>query len=101
MRFDGFLRPEQAYTQSDPSFPWPYTEGLRLDEAMNELTLLTTGVFGEPLPKQHGAPVRIVTPWKYGYKGIKSFTTITLTGGTAGHVLAGADPWRIRFRSLL
>lgn len=79
VQFDGFVRPEQAYTQSDPSFPWPYTEGLRLDEAMNNLTLLATGIFGEPLPKQHGAPLRIVTPWKYGYKGIKSFTTIRLT----------------------
>jgi sulfoxide reductase catalytic subunit YedY len=60
-------------------FPWPYTESLTIDEAMNELTLLTTGVYGEPLPKQHGAPVRVVVPWKYGFKGAKSIASITLT----------------------
>jgi sulfoxide reductase catalytic subunit YedY len=79
VQFDGFLRPEQAHAQADSFYPWPYTEGLRLDEAMNELTLLATGIFGEPLPKQHGAPLRLVAPWKYGFKGIKSFTRIRLT----------------------
>lgn len=60
-------------------YPWPYTEGLRLDEAMNDLTLVTTGVYGKPLPKQMGAPIRIVVPWKYGYKSIKSVVKIELT----------------------
>jgi sulfoxide reductase catalytic subunit YedY len=60
-------------------FPWPYTESLTIDEATNELTLLATGIYGEPLPKQHGAPVRLVVPWKYGFKSIKSISTIELT----------------------
>lgn len=59
-----------------PWYPWPYFEGLRLDEAMNPLTLIATGFYGKPLPKQNGAPVRIVTPWKYGYKSIKSIVGI-------------------------
>lgn len=57
---------------------WPYTEGLRLDEAMHDLTLLVTGIYGHALPKQHGAPVRIVVPWKYGYKSPKSVVKIEL-----------------------
>ncbi|MFQ5788859.1 MAG: protein-methionine-sulfoxide reductase catalytic subunit MsrP [Acidobacteriota bacterium] len=59
-------------------YPWPYHEGLRMDEAMHELTLVVTGVYGEPLLKQHGAPVRIIVPWKYGYKNPKSVVTIQL-----------------------
>jgi methionine sulfoxide reductase catalytic subunit len=55
---------------------WPYTEGLRLDEAMNPLTLIALGVYGKPLPNQNGAPLRLVTPWKYGFKGIKAIVTI-------------------------
>jgi sulfoxide reductase catalytic subunit YedY len=58
---------------------WPYNEGLRLDEAMNPLTLLATGVYGKDLPNQNGAPLRLVTPWKYGFKGIKSIVRIRLT----------------------
>jgi sulfoxide reductase catalytic subunit YedY len=59
-------------------YPLPYNEGLRLDEAMNPLTLVTTGIYGKPLPKQHGAPIRIIVPWKYGYKSIKSIVKIEL-----------------------
>jgi sulfoxide reductase catalytic subunit YedY len=59
-------------------YPWPYFEALRLDEAMNELAFVATGVYGAPLPKQHGAPVRIVVPWKYGYKNPKSIVRIEL-----------------------
>jgi sulfoxide reductase catalytic subunit YedY len=58
---------------------WPYVEGLRLDEAMHPLTLLATGLYGQDLPPQDGAPVRLVTPWKYGFKGIKSIVKVTLT----------------------
>jgi sulfoxide reductase catalytic subunit YedY len=78
VRFQSFLRPNQAPGQSDTTYPWPYTEGLRLDEAMNDLTLVTTGIYGKPLPKQNGAPIRIVVPWKYGYKSIKSVVKIDL-----------------------
>jgi sulfoxide reductase catalytic subunit YedY len=58
---------------------WPYTEGLRMDEAMHPLTLLATGMYGRELPPQDGAPVRLVVPWKYGFKGIKSIVKITVT----------------------
>ena len=57
---------------------WPYVEGLRLDEALNPLTILATGLYGEALPPQDGAPIRLVVPWKYGFKGIKSIVKITL-----------------------
>lgn len=60
-------------------YSFPYFEGLRLDEAMNELTLLATGLYGKPMPKQNGAPIRIVAPWKYGYKSIKSIVSIEFT----------------------
>jgi len=60
-------------------FPWPYVEGLRLDEAMHPLTLIATGMYGEELPNQNGAPLRLVVPWKYGFKSIKSIVKITLT----------------------
>jgi sulfoxide reductase catalytic subunit YedY len=56
---------------------WPYTEGLRLDEAMNPLTILAVGLYGETLPNQDGAPIRLVVPWKYGFKGIKSIVKIS------------------------
>ena len=62
--------------RESPWYPWPYTEALRMDEAMNELAFLVTGVYGEPLPKQHGSPVRLAVPWKYGYKNPKSIVTI-------------------------
>lgn len=61
------------------SYPWPYSEGLTMAEAMNELTLLAVGIYGHALPLQHGAPVRLVTPWKYGFKSIKSIARIELT----------------------
>jgi len=80
VRFETFNRPEEApYMADDPGYPWPYTEGLTLAEATNELTLLATGIYGHPLPKQHGAPIRLVVPWKYGFKGIKSVVKISLT----------------------
>lgn len=58
---------------------WPYVEGLRLDEAMHPLTIMATGIYGRDIPKQNGAPMRLVVPWKYGYKSIKSIVRITLT----------------------
>ncbi len=76
VRFISFNRPEQAPQQRSREYPWPYVEGLTIDEAMNDLTLLTTGIFGRPLIKQHGAPIRLVVPWKYGFKSIKSIDRI-------------------------
>jgi sulfoxide reductase catalytic subunit YedY len=79
VKFDSFERPTEAPGMADSSFPWPYSEGLTLAEATNELSFLATGIFGEPLPKQHGAPIRLVLPWKYGFKSNKSIVRITLT----------------------
>ena len=76
VRFVSFNRPDQAPQQRSSEYPWPYVEGLTIAEAMNDLTLLTTGVYGRPLIKQHGAPVRLVVPWKYGFKSIKSIDQI-------------------------
>jgi sulfoxide reductase catalytic subunit YedY len=65
--------------EGNPFYPWPYSEGLRLDEAMHPLTILATGLYGHPLPNQDGAPLRLVVPWKYGFKGIKAIVKIELT----------------------
>lgn len=62
-----------------PQYPWPYHEGLRMDEAMNDLTMIVTGLYGTALPTQNGAPIRLVVPWKYGYKSIKAIVRIELT----------------------
>jgi len=66
----------EKWGYEDATIKWPYSEGLRMDEAMNELTLLTFGLYGETLPNQDGAPVRIVVPWKYGFKSAKSIVTV-------------------------
>src|SRR5437868_3573873 len=63
--------PGRFYGQRRPTLPWPYTEGLTIGEAMHPLTLLATGLYGKPMPNQNGAPVRLVVPWKYGYKSAK------------------------------
>jgi len=77
IRFETFHRPEEAPGfRRLPQYPWPYFEGLRLDEALHPLTLMATGIYGKPMPKQHGAPIRLVVPWKYGYKSIKSIVKI-------------------------
>ena len=76
VRFETFHNPEVADGQNYPGYDWPYHEGLRMDEAMNELTFVTTGLYGKRLLPQSGTPLRIVTPWKYGYKGPKSVVKI-------------------------
>lgn len=76
--FKSFLDPEHAIGQQRyKQYPWPYFEGLRLDEATNELTLAVTGMYGKRLPAQSGTPLRVITPWKYGYKGPKSVVHMT------------------------
>lgn len=77
--FETLLRPEEMPAQRRRALDWPYREGLRLDEAMHPLTILATGLYGQPLPKQNGAPIRLVVPWKYGFKSIKSIVRIILT----------------------
>jgi methionine sulfoxide reductase catalytic subunit len=78
--FETLKRPEEMPEQASlfPVLAWPYTEGLRLDEAMHPLTILAVGLYGETLPNQNGAPLRLVVPWKYGFKGIKSIVRISL-----------------------
>ena len=76
--FETLYDPKRMPNQSTGVLDWPYVEGLRLDEAMHPLTILATGLYGETLPPQDGAPIRLVVPWKYGYKSIKSIVKITL-----------------------
>ena len=80
VKFTTFIDPATAPgIWGNPQWPWPYVEGLTMEEALNELTLLVTGIYGHPLPVQHGAPIRLITPWKYGFKAIKSIVSIEFT----------------------
>lgn len=80
VRFVTAMVPSQMPGLKDaPRYPWPYFEALRMDEAMNPLTLVAVGLYGKPMPKQNGAPIRMVVPWKYGYKSIKSIVKIEFT----------------------
>lgn len=79
VRMETFLDPKVASGQRQTWYPWPYVEGLTIEEARNDLAFMATGVYGKPLPKQMGAPIRLVTPWKYGFKSIKSVTRISFT----------------------
>jgi sulfoxide reductase catalytic subunit YedY len=78
--FESIMDPEHlpGQNQSTHNFVWPYIEGLRMDEAMHPLTFMATGLYGKNLPNQNGAPLRLVVPWKYGFKGIKSIVKIHL-----------------------
>lgn len=78
VRFESIYDPEAMPGQKNVFYPWPYVEGLRLDEAYNDLTLLATGLYGKDLLPQNGAPIRLVVPWKYGFKSIKSIVKIDL-----------------------
>ncbi|AXT35459.1 protein-methionine-sulfoxide reductase catalytic subunit MsrP [Phaeobacter sp. LSS9] len=77
--FETLYRPSEMPGTAYKVLDWPYREGLRLDEAQHPLTIMATGIFGKPLPNQNGAPLRLVVPWKYGFKSIKSIVRITLT----------------------
>lgn len=79
VQFTSVFAPDALPGQRSAALDWPYVEGLRLDEALHPLTLLATGLHGEALPAQNGAPLRLVVPWKYGFKSAKSITHITLT----------------------
>ncbi|MED5564274.1 MAG: protein-methionine-sulfoxide reductase catalytic subunit MsrP [Gemmatimonadota bacterium] len=79
VEFKTLLDPEQMPGQQARVLDWPYVEGLRLDEARHPLTILATGVYGQDLPNQNGAPIRLIVPWKYGFKGIKSIVSMTFT----------------------
>ena len=77
--FETAVRPDEMPGVARNVLDWPYVEGLRLDEAMHPLTIMATGIYGKPIPNQNGAPIRLVVPWKYGFKSIKSIVRITLT----------------------
>jgi sulfoxide reductase catalytic subunit YedY len=100
IKFTTFNRPDQAPGMARlADYPWPYTEGLRMDEAMSPLTMVVTGIFGKPLPKQHGAPVRIIVPWKYGYKSIKSVVKIEFVEKQPGTLWETLAPNEYPFES--
>jgi sulfoxide reductase catalytic subunit YedY len=77
VQFTTLYAPDQMPGQRQPILPWPYVEGLRMDEATHPLTLMTTGLYGKTLPNQDGAPLRLIVPWKYGFKGIKAIVRIS------------------------
>lgn len=77
--FVSISRPEAMPGMRSSFYPWPYQEGLRLDEALHDLTILASGLYGELLPNQNGAPLRLVVPWKYGFKSAKAIVKIELT----------------------
>ena len=79
VEFTTVLRPSEMPGQQRRFLPWPYREGLRMDEAMNPLAILAVGLYGQTLPNPNGAPLRLITPWKYGFKGIKSIVKIRFT----------------------
>ncbi|WP_300298845.1 protein-methionine-sulfoxide reductase catalytic subunit MsrP [Ferrovibrio sp.] len=79
LRMETFKRPEEASGQKQFWYPWPYVEGLSIAEARNDLAYIATGVYGKPIPKQMGAPLRLAVPWKYGFKSVKSITRFSFT----------------------
>ncbi|HSL41786.1 MAG TPA: protein-methionine-sulfoxide reductase catalytic subunit MsrP [Anaerolineales bacterium] len=99
VRFETVYRPEEMPGQKSPFYPWPYQEGLRLDEAMHDLTILATGLYGEPMPNPNGAPIRLVVPWKYGFKSIKSVVKIELTAEQPSTLWSAVGPNEYGFYS--
>jgi methionine sulfoxide reductase catalytic subunit len=98
--FTTLMRPEEMPgLRRLADYPWPYTEGLTLEEAMNPLALVATGLYGKPLPKQNGAPVRIVVPWKYGYKSIKSIVRVEFTSKQPATLWETLNPVEYPFES--
>ena len=99
--FETLVRPSEFPGQKGlfQPLPWPYVEGLRMDEAMHPLTILATGLYGETLPNQNGAPLRLVVPWKYGFKSIKSIVRITLTDKQPKTTWNAAGPGEYGFYS--
>ncbi len=92
VRFETLLDPEQMPGQRDGWYEWPYVEGLRLDEAMHDLTILSSGLYGKELLPQNGAPLRLVVPWKYGFKSIKSIVRIDLVSEMPSSLWMAASP---------
>jgi sulfoxide reductase catalytic subunit YedY len=98
--FTTVMRPqEMPGLQRLADYPWPYTEGLTLEEGRHPLAFLATGIYGKPLPKQNGAPVRLVVPWKYGYKSIKSLVRIEFTAKQPSSLWETLNPVEYPFES--
>jgi sulfoxide reductase catalytic subunit YedY len=97
VRFETLYDPDRMPGQRSPFFNWPYVEGLRLDEAMHDLTILSTGLYGEELLPQNGAPLRLVVPWKYGFKSIKSIVKIDLVAEMPESLWMAAAPHEYGF----
>src|SRR6185312_10761305 len=92
VQFTTLYAPDRMPGQRENILPWPYVEGLRMDEAMHPLTLMTTGLYGKPLPNQDGAPLRLIVPWKYGFKGIKAITRISFVETQPANTWQIANP---------
>jgi sulfoxide reductase catalytic subunit YedY len=92
VKFTSIMRPDEMRGQRTPMLDWPYVEGLRIDEAMNDLATLATGMYGQPLTNQQGAPFRLVVPWKYGFKSIKAVVKIELTDVMPNSTWSDAAP---------
>jgi len=99
VKFTTLMRPEEMPGEKRSVLDWPYDEGLRMDEAMNPLTLLAVGLYGEVLPKQNGAPIRLVVPWKYGFKSIKAIVRISFVQEQPVSTWARAVPSEYGFYS--
>lgn len=97
--FETVLRPDEMPGVRRPVLDWPYVEGLRLDEARHPLTIMATGIYGREIPNQNGAPLRLVVPWKYGFKSIKSVVRITLTDSEPPTAWNKANPREYGFYS--
>ena len=97
IEFTTLLDPEQMPGQRSRVLAWPYVEGLRLDEAVHPLALIATGLYGNALPNQNGAPLRLVVPWKYGFKGVKSIVRIRFTEAQPKNTWAVAAPHEYGF----
>jgi sulfoxide reductase catalytic subunit YedY len=97
VQFTSIYDPKDMTLQNSDFLPWPYVEGLRMDEAMHDLTLIVTGMYGGALPIQDGAPVRLVVPWKYGFKGIKAIVKIELVNYMPATLWVMADPTEYGF----
>ena len=96
VRMETFLDKSIAPGQKQSWFPWPYVEGLTMAEATNELAFLVTGAYGKPIAKQHGAPIRLAVPWKYGFKSIKSIVRFIVHRQAAEELLGGPAGLRVR-----
>ncbi len=99
VRFQSILAPDKMPGQNSGWYNWPYVEGLRLDEAMNDLAILGTGLYGKPLPPQDGGPIRMVVPWKYGFKSIKAIVKIDLVDQQPTSLWMAAAPNEYGFYS--